>query len=335
MKILMISPDASPFRSGISRLVGILHSGLERLGHHVTLAYPKYRIKEFKFSIIPFHRYNEFDIVHLHGPTPLLSDLTLMGNTKGTVVYTHHAEISWLSEGISKIYRDFHKFLTKKARAIVVHSQDYASLFRERGVTIIHMPCFFDVPKINSIAQKQSPFIVLYVGQFRPFKGINFLLKAASMLKDVNFILVGEGYLKPNLMRISENLKNVKFVGGVSDRRLKELYAQSHVICLPSVNTTEAYGVVLIEGALYGCVPIASDLIGVRENISQLRGMLFEPKSHVSLAQTIKTLSNNVELWTNIANQSQNAAHKYASVYTPEYYVKKHEEMFKKCLQNM
>ena len=335
MNILMISPDAPPYRGGISRLVSILDIGLERFGHHVTLSHPKYRIKEFKFSTIPFHRYNEFDLIHLHGPTPLLSDLTLMKNAKTPIVYTHHAEISWLSEGISKIYRGFHMVLARKTRAIVVHSYDYASLFTGGNIAVIHMPCSFKAPKINNIAQKQNLFTVLYVGQFRPFKGIDFLLKAASMLKDVRFILVGEGYLKPNLMRISENSKNVSFVGEVSDEKLRELYRQSHVICLPSTNTTEAYGLVLIEGALHGCVPIASNLLGVRENIKQLKGILFEPKSYVSLAKTIRTLSNDIELWADIAKRSQNAAYEYVSIYTPKYYVKRHEEMFKKCLQSI
>jgi rhamnosyl/mannosyltransferase len=334
MNILIISPDAPPYRGGISRLVSILDSGLVRLGHHVALAHPRYWIKEFKFSTIPFHQYNEFDLIHLHGPTPFLSDLILMTNIKSPIVYTHHAEISWLSEGMSKIYRGFHRVLTKKACAIVVHSHDYASLFTSGNVEVIHIPCSFKFSKADYITRKQNPFTVLYVGQFRPFKGIEFLLKAASMLRDVRFVLVGDGYLRPRLMHTSKDLKNVSFIGTVSDEKLRDLYTQSHVICLPSTNTTEAYGLVLIEGALHGCVPIASNLIGVRENINRLKGMLFEPKSHISITQIIRTLSNDIELWTNIAKQSQKAAYEYASLYTPEYYVKKHEERFKKCLQS-
>jgi len=99
----VISPDAPPYKGGISRLVGILYNGLERRGHNVTLMCPKYRIREFKFSTIPFHRYGKFDIMHLHGPTPFLSDLTLMINNKRPIFYTHHAEISWFSERISNI----------------------------------------------------------------------------------------------------------------------------------------------------------------------------------------------------------------------------------------
>ena len=166
-------------------------------------------------SGIPFHRYNDYDIIHLHGPTPFLSDLMLMANSRLPIVYTHHAEICWISESLSKIYRSFHRFLARRARVIIVHSYDYARLFYRYNTIVICAPCVFKPSKNFSIEEKKSldPFTVLFVGQFRPFKGIDILLKAASILKDVKFILVGEGYLKPKLMHMARNLKNVKFYG--------------------------------------------------------------------------------------------------------------------------
>jgi len=148
------------------------------------------------------------------------------------------------------------------------------------------------------------------------------------MLLDVNFVLVGDGYLKPKFMRMAEGLANVKFLGKVSDDALEKLYKQAHVVCLPSVNTTEAYGLTLIEGALYGCVPVASNLMGVRENVMQLQGCLFTPGSHHSLARKIRTLSSKKKSWLNLASRSKKAAHDYVNMYPVEYYVKRHEEIF-------
>lgn len=328
----MVSPDTPPYKGGISRLVGLLENGLKQLGHQVTLAHPKFRVKELKFSSIPFRRHKDkFDVIHLHGPTPFLSDLMLMINNGTPIVYTHHAEVSWISEGVSKVYRSFHRFLAKRARTIIVHSYDYARLFAKAHVAVIRMPCPFKAPNNFNVETKLNPFTVLYVGQFRPFKGIDLLIKTASILKDVNYVLVGEGYLKPKLMNTAENLKNVKFMGAISDEELRKLYEQAHVICLPSVNTTEAYGLVLIEGASYGCVPLASNLIGVRENVAELKGLLFKPRSYVSLAEKIEMLSNDRELWVKLARRSQKATCNYVNTYTPEYYIKRHEDTFKKC----
>ena len=323
-----------PYKGGISRLVGLLSEGLKRQGHEVDILDSKITIKfkELKISSIPFHSYNDYDIIHLHGPTPFLSDLILMTNHKTPIIYTHHAEICWLSEKISEIYRGFHQVLAKRSRAIIVHSHDYAHLFKGTNVFVVRMPSVIKHHGNFDIKKKAASFTVLYVGQFRPFKGIEVLVQAASLLRDVNFVFVGSGYLKSNLERMIENLKNVRFVGAVSDEELMRLYKQAHVICLPSINTTEAYGLVLIEGALYGCVPLASNLIGVRENVAQLNGLLFEPGSYMSLSKKIRTLTNDTKLWVDFANRSQNAACNYVSTYTPEYYVKKHEALFRTCL---
>ena len=326
----MVSPDVPPHKGGISRLVDILEKGLTDLGHEVTLMNPRIKVKELKFSRIPFHQYQgRFDVIHLHGPTPFLSDLMLLTNTRIPIVYTHHAEVSWISEGMSKIYRDLHKYLAKRARVVIVHSYDYADLFRKTNVTVVRMPCSFKLQNGFDIERKPDRFTVLYVGQMRPFKGVEVLIQTAFALRHTNYIFVGEGTLKPKLKKMAENLENVKFVSAKSDEELKQLYKQSHVICLPSVNTTEAYGLTLMEGALFGCVPLASDLIGVRENVTQLRGLVFTPRSHVALAEKLKKLSSNYSLWLTIATQSRNAALNYVKTYTPDYYVRKHEGIFK------
>jgi rhamnosyl/mannosyltransferase len=334
MRILEIAPDPPSHKGGIARLVGILSRGLKLRGHKVDVLTPRLRLGEFKLSAIPFRRYDDYDVIHLHGPTPFLSDLIFMTNDDLPIVYTHHAEISYFSDRLSSIYRKLHRVLSKRARAIIVHSYDYAQLFKEvEKVIVLRMPCSFKPPTSSVLEEKLETFTVLYVGQLRPFKGVDLLIKAASLLRDVNFIIAGDGYLKTKLMNMAKELKNVKFTGAVSDDELKNLYKKAHVICLPSINTTEAYGLVLIEGALYGCVPLASNLIGVRENVSQLRGLLFEPNSLVSLIKKIKVLANNRRLWINLAQKSREAAVNYINIYTPEYYVLKHEEVFTKCFQ--
>lgn len=336
MNILIVSPDAPPYHGGVSRLVDLLKSSLENSGHVVNIVSPKFRIRELKFSTIPFRSYaDKYDLIHLHGPTPFLSDLTLITQAKSRIVYTHHAEVSWISEGLSTAYRSLHRFLARNARAIIVHSVDYSRLFDGFNVFTIRLPSPLTLPKKKiEIHQKPDPFTVLYVGQFRPFKGIEYLIRAAATLKEVNFVLAGEGYLKPKFISMSKGLKNIDFVVAANDDELKQLYCRSHIVCLPSVNTTEAYGLVLLEGAIYGCVPLASDLIGVAENISLLKGLVFQKKSTASLERNIEMLADDKNLWANLAFQSQKAAYDYATTYTPALYVKRHEKIFRKVCES-
>lgn len=327
MKILEIACDAPPYKGGISRCVQMLTDGLKSRGHTVDVLSPKTRFRAYKFSTIPFHKYDNYDIIHIHGPTPFLSDLTLLINDFSKIVYTHHAEITWLSQYLSKGYRRLHKGLAVKTQAIVVTSHDYSRLFKEANVSVIPLPCPLKFSSYGNVRQKASAFTVLYVGQFRPFKGMHLLIKSASILKNVRFVFVGDGYLKPQLTRRAQGMENLHFYGAVDDRILARLYEQSHVICLPSVNTCEAYGMVLVEGALHACVPLASNLLGVRETISRLHGISFTPKSYRDLVSKIASLADDSHLYRQTALKSQSAAQEFVETYSVEHYVNRHEEI--------
>jgi glycosyltransferase involved in cell wall biosynthesis len=336
MKILIAAADAPPYRGGISRLAGLLKDGLGHLGHDVVVANPNFRVGELKFSAIPFYRYSEFDLLHVHGPTPFLSDLMLLLHSKWKMVYTHHAEISYGVENVSKAYRYLHRILAKKAEAIIVHSLDYARLFSAyNNVTVVRPPCMFSRGTENcDIGSKASPFTVLFVGQLRSFKGVELLVKAASRLKNIRFIIVGNGYLRTRLLRLAGELrlKNIDFFSNVNDDELMNFYMQAHVVCLPSVNTTEAWGLVLNEGAFFGCVPLASNLIGVRENVELLKGITFRAKSCTDLVEKIETLSKDMDLWEKSSKRCRGAAIEYGKVFSSDYYVRKHVEVFSRVV---
>ena len=330
MKVLIVATDVPPYKGGISRIVGLLREGLLRLGYEVSIVGSKSRAGELKFSSIPFHRYAEFDVLHVHGPTPLLSDLMLLLHSWRKIVYTHHAEISYGCETVSKVYRCLHRSLALKTKAIIVHSLDYARLFNsDDRVVVIRPPCVFN-NLIWHLNRKPLPFTVLFVGQLRPFKGIELLIWSASLLRDVRFFIVGNGYLKTKLLKMTSRLrlKNIRFFSNISDDELIDMYKRAHVICLPSINTTEAWGLVLTEGALFGCVPLASDLIGVRENVKLLKGLLFEPGSCKDLVEKIRMLSKNLDMWSELSQGCYEAAIGYVKTYSSDYYVKKHVEVF-------
>lgn len=332
MKVLEIATDAPPYKGGIARLVAVLIEGLRKRGVHVDVEAPRYRFGEFKLSFIPLKKHDDYDVVHIHGPTPFLSDISLLTNGC-SIVYTHHAEIRWLSENMSQLYTRFHRFLAcRKARIIIVHSQEYARLFKAVNVEIVRPPVTVRLSKnFRPEERLEQPFTVIYVGQFRGFKGIDVIIKAASLLNDVNFILVGEGPLKPNFIRLVNRLDlgNVVFEDKVDDNKLQKLYENSHVVCLPSLNTTEAYGLVLIEGALHGCVPVASNLMGVRENLKLLGGFSFTKGSSEELVSIIRKLKSKPKMWLSLSMQTYERAIKYIEKYNADYYVQKHMELLR------
>jgi rhamnosyl/mannosyltransferase len=60
---------------------------------------------------------------------------------------------------------------------------------------------------------------------------------------------------------------------------------------LPSVTRAEAFGLVLLEGMAAGCVPVASDLPGVRD-VAGPTGLVVPPRDPKALRQALRGLAD-------------------------------------------
>src|SRR5947208_2365162 len=88
LRILMVATEAPPVQGGIARTVGYLQDGFQVRGHHVdVLAYPEVGrlvFGEVRLSSLIFklpqllRRINEYDVIHIHGATPTISDVALL-----------------------------------------------------------------------------------------------------------------------------------------------------------------------------------------------------------------------------------------------------------------
>jgi glycosyltransferase involved in cell wall biosynthesis len=95
--------------------------------------------------------------------------------------------------------------------------------------------------KINSLNVDKKK-VILYLGRLVPFKGINYLLEAYSLLEkkysDVLLLIVGYGPLERQLKECTNSLevKNIKFLGPITDiNRKKYLFEISNMVIVPSV----------------------------------------------------------------------------------------------------
>ncbi len=106
---------------------------------------------------------------------------------------------------------------------------------------------------------------VLSVGRLTYYKGFDVLIRAAGRTKGVAVQIVGDGNLRAHLQRSirRKGLENrVLLRGGLSNEMLQALFATCHVFCLPSLERTEAFGVVLLEAMRYGKPIVAGDIPG-------------------------------------------------------------------------
>lgn len=108
--------------------------------------------------------------------------------------------------------------------------------------------------------------VICFVGRFSPQKGIAVLVEVMRVMlpatKDVVFLIVGDGPLRPQLEMCANEFGAQVILAG-PQRDVHSFYIASDVLLLPSC--TEGLPMVLIEAFAYGLPAVASDVGGVSE----------------------------------------------------------------------
>lgn len=108
---------------------------------------------------------------------------------------------------------------------------------------------------------------VLFVGQFKPYKGIAELLSAWSRVPDptARLRMVGNGPLEAAIHAAASRDPRIEVVGFVPQERLPGVLARARCLVLPSVTTEldrEPWGLVVNEAMHAGLPVVASDAVG-------------------------------------------------------------------------
>ncbi len=319
LRILVIATEAPPVRGGIARIVGYLKDGLQAQGHSVdVLAYPEVgrivfgevRLSMFLFKLPSLlRRISNYDVIHIHGTTPTISDLFLLFAhlccPHIPVVYTHHLDLDFKLGGfLNTLYNRVHHSLSTYADAVVAATSDTLSLLKSSPGSFI-IPYGINLQRFSINVPKEELFTVLFVGQFRPWKGVRVLLQAMSQVANARLLVVGQGPEEQIYRKLAAKLSlDVEFHINVSDKQLGHLYQRASVVVLPSVARLEAFGLALVEGMAAGCVPVASDLPGVREVAGPV-GKLFPVGDAHQLAKVLCELRDNPERTRNMAERAR------------------------------
>lgn len=148
-----------------------------------------------------------------------------------------------------------------------------------------------DVLKKFSITQEFDK-IVLFVGRISKMKGLDVLLKAASIYETENILtlIVGDGEFRNELNVLKEKLqlKNVVFLGSKRHEDLRLLYNISDILVLPSKK--EALPLVAIEAMACGTPAVVTNQSGMDSIINKDVGLLFEMDNEEMLAEKINLI---------------------------------------------
>ena len=311
LKILVIISEAPPIRSGVSRVGEEIIKRLRSAGHVVDTVsnsdIPRLALGEVRLSSMlwkgvgsVFRRVKEYDLIHVHGPAPTFSDVALIFTSLRRViggppiVYTHHSEIELPGkEVVCSPYNYAHRALARLADHVVVSTPSYARSFApflpQHRISAIP----WGVSHRQASSTKPDGFNILFVGQLRPYKGVEVLLRAFSRTDNAKLTIIGNGHaIHRYRAQVQElGLRNVHFLGKVTERVLRRAYDEAHALVLPSLTRAEAFGLVLLEGMAFGCVPIASRLPGLTDVVGDA-GYTFEPGDDAALASILTSLQH-------------------------------------------
>ncbi|MEM5828778.1 MAG: glycosyltransferase [Candidatus Aenigmatarchaeota archaeon] len=107
----------------------------------------------------------------------------------------------------------------------------------------------------------------LYVGRLYLCKRVDVIIRAFMKLRNEKLVIVGEGPLREYIIKVTQKYKNISYLGAVSEKVLKELYANANsVIYIPE---KEHFGLVPVESNASGKSAIVSNEGGLKEIINK------------------------------------------------------------------
>ena len=175
-----------------------------------------------------------------------------------------HADVlgsapDWRIKVLYPFYRLFEKALLKRAHQVIATSPPYlqSSLPLRKHVektTVIPLGLKTTPYPGNSLSQGNESLKLLCIGRLTYYKGHKNLIEAVRVLRDQNvnieLHIVGQGELFSELVSFIEDSglnHHVKMYGRLSESELNLQIKQTDLLCLASIERTEAFGVVLLE----------------------------------------------------------------------------------------
>lgn len=247
------------------------------------------------------------DIIQVHYPWPF-ADMLLpyIRRRAQPVLVTYVSDIVRQNQyGLGQLYAPLRRYLLGVSDKVVASSPNYAQsslVLRDYHDKLTCIPhCLQEGPPRDEVlcrrwAAQLGENFFLFVGVLRYYKGLSFLLQAATHVSSP-IVIVGEG---PEGQRLREEaramgLRHVHFLGALDNADKNALMAVCRAVVFPSHLRSEAFGITLLEGARAAkpliCCEIGTGTTWV--NLNNETGLVVPPSDAGALAQAMNQLAGN------------------------------------------
>ena len=252
-------------------------------------------------------------VLHLHMPNVSAFWALFLPRARRIPWVVHwHADVpvGALHRGVRwfyRLYQPFERWVLRRAAVVITTSPPYLQSspalapFRHKAWIV---PLGIPEPPPSTVApaettEQASPLRVIAVGRLTYYKGFDVLLRALAHCPGVTLEIVGDGERRQELSRLIEHLQlgeRVTLLGNLSDDELDQRLRASDCLCLPSIERTEAFGVVLLEAMARAraCVVTAVPGTGMSWVVEhEHTGLVVPPNDTEVLAEALARLADN------------------------------------------
>lgn len=252
------------------------------------------------FGFLAWKLVTQADVISLHLPQFDAAGVALRGRLlKKPTVLTYHCDLqlppSAFNRFVNRVVDFMNNLAGKFSHKVVAYTQDFADhspLLRRFNDKLHVIPPPVELPPmtpsgIAAFAKMHNPQrahpVIGMAARMAAEKGVEVLLNAfprilerypnarilfAGQYRDV---LAEEAYarkLTPAIRRY-EDMDKWKFLDVLDPIQMAAFYPNLDLLVVPSLNSTESFGLVQVEAMLCGVPCVASDLPGVRQPIQQ------------------------------------------------------------------
>lgn len=346
MKVIIGSESFAPNISGVATAAELLAKELSKNGHevwvfapsrsrrnHLDTSFKEFNIvrlrsiknpfrKGFRVTLLPgkeiFTWVNKInpDIIHLHDPTSICSQLLKTGKEKGIpVIITNHFSLDYVVSYL-KFLKPFHaqiKFLLKiylsgfynQCNYVLCPTETVKKYLQNWGIKSpimaisngVDLDRFFAHSDLTAVYHKYhlpTNQTVLYMGRVDKDKSIEVFIRAIPFIlkqTDAHFTIAGMGDEVNNMKKLAKKLgveREISWIGWLDKNadEFAQVYQTATVFAIPSAIETQS--IVTMEAMACGLPIVGANAGALPELIKdKINGYLFKPGDSQDMALKI------------------------------------------------
>lgn len=309
-----------------------------------------------RMPFIAWRLMKDADVINLHLPQLDSALISLFAKwRRKPVVLTYHCFIQMPRGLVSRMAGwavHFTNWISAELADLIVHNtRDFAehSPFLQRYLDkfdVVQPPIVVDPVGQDAIERFKEKIhfqpgdrIIGMLTRLATEKGVEYLVEALPAIiaavprarvvfgGDYEHVLGEEAYRRKIMPLIEALGGRWQFLGLISEEEKTALFEISEVLVLPSINSTESFGMVQVEAMTCGTPSVATDLPGVRQPVlSSGMGKIVPTRDAGALAQAV------IDVLQGQVTADEETVAKLKAHYAPETIARAYEALFEEVI---